>query len=233
MQPESTSASAGVETLVLVPTDAELGRLNDEGGFEPGLGHVELCGFGPVAAAARTATLVERLRPKRVLLVGIAGAYDVDAHPIGSALAFGTVAIEGVGVGEGARLVTPPALGFPQWPGSSVEAGRDGGTDPIYDRVRLTFGAADNAELLTTCAASDSLEHAGLRRERFPAAAAEDMEGFAVAAACRLGGVPVGVVRGISNRVGDRDPTNWRIPAALAAARQLALRILARPENGR
>ena len=42
--------------------------------------------------------------------------------------------------------------------------------------------------------------------------------------------VPVTIVRGISNRVGDRDPKNWRIPSALAAARRRALEILERPE---
>jgi nucleoside phosphorylase len=48
------------------------------------------------------------------------------------------------------------------------------------------------------------------------------MEGFAVALACALFRVPLGIVRGLSNVVGDRDPARWRIPAALAAARELA-----------
>lgn len=230
---EPHPSPSGASTLVLVPTESELSRLADEGGIDPGLGHVELCGFGPIAAAARTATLCERLAPTRVLLIGIAGAYDVDRHPVGSALAFGDVALDGVGVGEGSRLVTPPALGFPQWPGSSSEAGHDGGTDPIYDSVTLNFAAAEGVQLLTTCAASDSPAHAAERRERFPAAVAEDMEGFAVATACRLAGVPVGIVRGISNEVGDRDPKSWRIPGALKAARELANRVLEVPENGR
>ena len=56
---------------------------------------------------------------------------------------------------------------------------------------------------------------------------AEDMEGFGVALACRLGGVPLGIVRGISNDAGDRDKSRWQIPAALTAAAELALRILA------
>jgi len=216
----------GGGTLVLVPTSSERSRLVDEGGLEPDLGRLELCGFGPIAAAARTATLCAELRPARVLLVGIAGTYDTERHPVGTAMTFGTVALDGIGVGEGERLVTPPALGFPQWPGSSSEAGQDGGVDPIYDRVPLSLTAESELLLLTTCAASDSPAHAAERRERFPDAAAEDMEGFAVATACRLAGIPVGIVRGISNQVGDRDPKSWRIPAALAAARQLADRLL-------
>ena len=61
-----------------------------------------------------------------------------------------------------------------------------------------------------------------MRRARFRDALAEDMEGFAVAFACALAGVPVSIVRGISNVVGDRDPAHWRIPAALAARARAA-----------
>ena len=71
-----------------------------------------------------------------------------------------------------------------------------------------------------------------MRRERFPDAVAEDMEGFAVAVACTLAGVPLRVVRGISNLVGDRDPKHWRIPAALAAARLAALELLEADAEG-
>jgi futalosine hydrolase len=47
-----------------------------------------------------------------------------------------------------------------------------------------------------------------------------------VALACRLAGVPLTIIRGISNTAGDRDHARWRVPEALAAAAGLALRIL-------
>jgi futalosine hydrolase len=208
--------------LLLIPTDLELQRLLDRGGLDPQLGELETCGFGPVAAAARSAALLAERRPSRVLLLGIAGAYDVVAHPLGEALEFGAVAIEGIGVGEGRALAGPPALGFPQWPGSSPAAGVE--RPAVYDRIAL---AGEGGLLLTTCAASADAGQAALRRERFPEALAEDMEGFAVALACSLAGVPLRIVRGISNEVGDRDPSRWRIPGALSAARRLAAEVLA------
>jgi futalosine hydrolase len=55
---------------------------------------------------------------------------------------------------------------------------------------------------------------------------AEDMEGFGVALACRLLGVPLAIVRGISNEAGDREHARWQVPAALAAAADLAVRVL-------
>jgi futalosine hydrolase len=206
----------------LVPTELELRRIADLGGIPAGLALVELCGFGPVAAAARTAALLSELRPARALLLGIAGAYDPAEHPLGSASEFDVCAIEGLGVGEGRALLAPPALGFPQWPG------REGGTPAIYDRVALATAPRSGRPrlLLTTCAASADPAQARVRRERFPDAVAEDMEGFAVASACALAGVPLRIVRGISNAVGDRAAAHWRIPSALAAARAQALELL-------
>jgi futalosine hydrolase len=214
--------SLGSPTLLLFPTELERRRFGDQGGIEPGTCLSALAGFGPIAAAARTAQLLATLRPRRVLLLGIAGTYDGARIGIGEAAAFTHVAVDGVGTGEGRRFQGPPALGFPQWPGEG------GGSPRVDDALRLHAPAgAEDALLLTTCAASDSDEHAGHRLARFPRAVAEDMEGFGVALACALERVPLAIVRGIANLVGDREPARWRIPAALAAARRLGLECLA------
>jgi futalosine hydrolase len=216
--------------LVLVPTALELARLQDLGGLGPGA-LVTPCGFGAIAAAARTAELIARLTPARVILVGIAGAFDVLRDPPGSALEFGAVAVTGVGVGYGKDHLPPPALGFPQWPASDHPA-----HPAVFDRLELAWDARARGNvgplLLTCCAASASPEEARERSRRFPEARAEDMEGFAVALACSVAGVPLTVVRGISNAVGDRVSEHWTIPRALASARELALSVLARGGGG-
>jgi futalosine hydrolase len=81
--------------------------------------------------------------------------------------------------------------------------------------------------LLTVCAASGSAADVAERRRLFPAAVAEDMEGFGVALACRLHGVPCAIIRGISNVAGDRDKARWATAEALAAAAALAHEFLA------
>jgi futalosine hydrolase len=218
--------SSGSPTLLLFPTDLERRRFADAGGLAPGFALAALAGFGPLAAAARTAGLLSELRPRRVLLVGIAGAYDAERHPVGSALGFARVALDGVGAGAGRAFLGPAALGFPQWPGSPRTT-----RAPVVDELALAHAPdRDDGLLLTTCAASGSPAEAAERRERFPDAVAEDMEGFAVALACALARVPAAVVRGISNRAGERDAATWRVPAALAAARGLARELLAREE---
>ncbi len=55
----------------------------------------------------------------------------------------------------------------------------------------------------------------------FPKAVAEDMEGYAVALACRLHDVPLTIIRGISNQAGDRNHDGWQVAEALQSAAEL------------
>jgi futalosine hydrolase len=194
---------------------------------------VALCGFGPVAAAARTAQLLAEHAPDRVLLVGIAGRLD-DRLAVGAAYEFERVTCYGVGAGSGGAFVSAGAMGWQQWPGDADGTSPHGG-DPIGDEIGdLTClqagegnGGGRSNLLLTVCAAAASAEDVRLRKQTFPAAAAEDMEGFAVAFACRLRGVPVGIIRGISNTAGDRDTSRWQVSTSLEAAGRLALQVMA------
>ena len=220
--------------LILVPTEMErrilapiLAPVITQGC------RVALCGFGPVAAAARTAHLLAEHAPERVLLVGIAGRLD-DRLAVGAAYQFERVACYGIGAGSGGQFVPAGAMGWQQWPGDADGTSPHGG-DPIGDEIgdlmSRTAGGDDGGGraglLLTVCAAAASAEDVRLRRQTFPVAAAEDMEGFAVAVACRLRGVPVGIIRGISNTAGDRDTSRWQVAAAVEAAGRLALQVVA------
>jgi len=214
-----------MRTLILVPTSLERRVLDPL--VRPALGPdglVELCGFGPVAAAARTALLVARHRPDRVLLVGIAGRLD-ERLALASAHRFGRVACFGIGVGSRDDFVPAGTLGWPQWPGDEADE-----IPAIGDVITLGSPAASptvDRLLLTACAASTGTADVHARQRLFPAAVAEDMEGFAVAFACRLAGVPCEVVRGLSNVAGDRDQSRWQTQAALDAAGRLAVRVIA------
>jgi len=213
--------SPGSPALVLVPTELELSHLSELGGIPPGLGLTERCGFGLVAAAARSAELLARLRPRRVLLLGIAGSYDLEECPLAAAACFSTVALDGIGIGSGRSFV---ALSGVAWP-----SGRP--PEPVPAALLPLAGGGRRA-LLSVAAASASPAEAGERRQRHPDAQAEDMEGFAVAFACERAGVPLTIVRGISNATGVRDSREWRVREALAAARDLALERLELEDGG-
>lgn len=212
-------------TLILVPTELERGVLQPL--IEPVLradDRVELCGFGLVAAAALTARLIAEQRPGRVLLVGIAGTF-CDELPVGSATAFDEVSCFGIGVGSGQDHQTAGDVGWSHVGGrvSNTEDGDVVITDTIQlQKINVDSDAANlSRQLLTASAASGNADDAAICCRRFPGAIAEDMEGFAVAMSCRLANVPVSIVRGISNQVGDRDVTNWHIKPALEAAAEL------------
>jgi len=196
---------SGSPTLLLVPTELERRALEELGGFPHGLALVEICGFGPIAAAASTASLLARLRPARVLLVGIAGSYDLGACPVGSAARCADVTIEGL-----------ETAGFEQAPG-------------IGERIDLTQnGGGAAVHLLTVLAPSRTDRDAEARRARFRDVSLEDMEGYGVALACALARVPLVIVRGVSNAAGDAARERWRIRDALAAARARAIELLDR-----
>lgn len=207
--------------LLLVPTDGErrvVERVIGSGGS--GRLRIELCGFGPIAAAARTARLLVDLEPASVTLVGIAGTLD-DRLAVGHAYRFAEVVSYGVGVGTGNDFQQASSLGWSQWPGDPSV-----GQHAVGDRIGRR-GATAGHLLLTACAASAGQADVAMRRRLVPDAVAEDMEGFGVALACELAGVSWTIIRGISNRAGDRDHARWHVEPALAAAAALALQTLA------
>ena len=210
------------QTLLLVPTELERRQLAGQSGFGTDA-PCELCGFGPVAAAARAANLIARYQPERVILAGIAGTFDGIGLPVGTAAVFSRVLMHGIGVGGASGFVSAAALGFQHWPHD------DRGPE---DSDALTVNAPvppAAGQLLTCCTGSTSPGEAQQRLEQYPGAVAEDMEGFAVALACRLTGVPLAIARGISNEVGDREFERWQIPAALDAAWIVVSDLIGRP----
>ncbi|MHC4997032.1 MAG: futalosine hydrolase [Planctomycetota bacterium] len=211
-------------TLVLVPTRFEMDHIDAIGPIRHNGATVEVCGFGAVAAAARTAQLIARHRPGRVLLIGIAGAYNPHALPIGAAACFGAVTCHGVGKGGETNFLNPTQMGFPQWAGDALNP-------PVFETLPLHTPpvATSHPNLLSVTASSDSQHLADARRQRYRADA-EDMEGFGVALAGVICGTPVAIARGISNVVGQRDPRSWKIQPAIEAVRALALDILNDPQ---
>jgi futalosine hydrolase len=156
------------------------------------------CGFGLAAACAGAAHAISTHPDEAaggVLLAGAAGTYDADRLPIGAAMDAGAVRLDGIGAGGSG----PAELGFAE-----------------TDVIAL---AGPDGELLSVAEAAATVAGAAIRAERHPNALAEEMEGYAVAVAASLFGVPLRIVRGASNLAGDRDHAGWRMRDALAAVR--------------
>jgi futalosine hydrolase len=177
--------------LVLVPTELEARAL------PPLPGPIAICGFGMAEAGARAAHAIATRDEAAtgVVLVGAAGTYDPDRYPVGSAVMAGRVRCHGIGAGGR----SPEALGF-----------------GLPEVLSL---AGSGPEILTVAEASDEATARAIASAH-PDAVAEEMEGYAVAVAARQFGVPLWIVRGISNVAGDRNVAGWSIPEALHAACQ-------------
>ncbi len=186
-------------------------------------------GFGPTVAGTMALEALRQYAPQRAMLAGIAGSLD-ERFPIGSIVEPDEVAIEGIGAWVDGKLIGPDRLGWRLWEGDSdeppstcgelilsLDAGPFGRSRRDGDSPSSSSGAESPVAILTVCAASGSREHASARREAFPRAVAEEMEGHSVAVAARVAEVPLTIVRGISNIAGERDKRRWRIDAALDA----------------
>lgn len=211
-----------VSTLLIVPTQFELQFLSSS--FREQINEtdcqLELCGFGIVVSAIRTSQLIARYSPKQVLLIGIAGTLN-GRFPIGHAFQFSEVECFGIGAGAGDHYLSAHEMGWRQWPQEPKISGS----------LLLTERSGDNlanqpATLLTCCSASATDQDVQLKLKKHPKAVAEDMEGFAVAAACRFADVRLTIVRGISNRAGDRNKENWRVAEAMLAVEKTIRKVL-------
>ena len=219
---EPGKPSKKVDYLFVVPTELERKFIGDALTVPNSI--IGICGFGPVVSAARTVQLVHQHQPKGVVLLGVAGVYD-EMLEIGDAVSFSKVACYGVGAGSGDSFQPAFKMGWDHWSAATA-------ADSITDTIPLEPLTGIPKQLLTVCAAAENSLDVELRLKQFPGSLAEDMEGFAVAAACKLCNVSVSIVRGFSNRAGDRNKGNWKIKEALESAVDLCNLKVGQPNLG-
>ncbi|HEV3169681.1 MAG TPA: futalosine hydrolase [Actinocrinis sp.] len=163
-------------------------------------------GVGAAAVAAATAAELARRPFSHVVSVGIGGGFT-GAAKIGDLLAADRIIAADLGAQTGDGFLSLDDLGF--------------GTC-VYEAFRVPGEVFVRGDLLTVNTATGTAERADLLRARHPAAVGEAMEGYGVAVAAARFGVPVAEIRAVSNPVGPRDRTAWRIGEALAALTEAA-----------
>lgn len=198
-----------IMTAVAAERDAVLRGLGGSERFD-----VVIAGVGPVEAAIRTTTALLQGQYSLVISAGIAGGFPGRAEIASVAVASRIIAADlGAEAPEPEGFISLDKLGFGS---STVEV--DAEYSPKVAEALTAKGLSVCFGPVLTCSTVTGLaETAGKLSERFPNAAAEAMEGFGVGAAARSLGVPVIEIRTISNRVGPRDRSAWRIREALEA----------------
>ncbi|CAM3956055.1 futalosine hydrolase [Alkalicoccus chagannorensis] len=165
---------------------------------------VHTCGFGPVQAAVRTASLLAVEKPDMIVNAGIAGAYPGRAQIGSTVLARSSVLPElGAEKEDGFLPVTEMGFGRNEWPGA---------LDLIKEKLPFQQG-----QILTVMTAAGTEATCRTRMEQWPEAAAEAMEGAGAAAAAAEAGIPFLELRTISNTAGPRSEQVWKLDEALDA----------------
>ncbi|RJX37356.1 futalosine hydrolase [Paenibacillus pinisoli] len=171
-------------------------------------------GVGPAAVAASTAALLAAggHRYELVISAGIGGGFPGRAD-IGELVLADTIVSADLGAETPDGFLSVDELGF----GSSRIAAHAGWNTKLKNQLDAAGLNSTFAPILTVSSATGTAATAALRQRLVPGAAAEGMEGFGVATAAAQLGIPVTELRAISNAVGPRDRSAWRIGEALGS----------------
>lgn len=187
------------------------------GGFQFTSGRLEgveavllRCGIGKVNAAVGCGLLLDRFKPDLVINSGSAGGIREDLTfgdvVVSEGLLYHDVDVRAFGYADG-QIPGQPAV-FPV-PSDLVRLA-EGAIDSLVAEGVLPRSLRHTRGLIGS---GDTFMHEPLRiaelRARFPRVCAVEMEGAAVAHACALFGVPVLVIRALSDVAGAESPMKF------------------------
>jgi len=167
-------------------------------------------GAGMVNTAASTSALLSGESFDFAIQVGIAGTFSEEIL-VGTAVEVFSEFLPEFGAEDGSNFIPFAELGLSspkQYPQSSDGVLRNR-TDFFDSGLRRVAGITVN-----TVTGSEKSREMLLSRYH---AEVESMEGYAFFFSCMLAAVPFACIRGISNRVGKRDRSAWKIPDAISA----------------
>ncbi len=181
---------------------------------------VLVTGVGAVNAACALTKYLEREGTRAVLSCGIGGAYPGSGFALADAVWAESECYGDLGANSESGFLDMEALGFP------VIAG----PEPFYNRLPVAIrpkGLSATFVTVNTCTGSDD---AAREIESRTGGGVESMEGAAIAHVAAMYGIPMGEVRGISNPVGRRDRSAWRLKDAVVSAQEAVLEAWRRGE---
>lgn len=177
---------------------------------------VIVTGVGAVNAAYTLTRYLDHQPVKQIIVCGIGGAYPGSGLEVGAVVCAERECYGDLGADSPDGFLDMQALGFPVIAGGV----------PIYNTLPMQISpGAWRVPFVTVnmCTGSDI---AARTIEARTGGAVENMEGAAIAHVAALAGIPVGEIRGISNMVGKRDKSAWRVREAAEAAQATLLEFL-------
>jgi futalosine hydrolase len=172
-------------------------------------------GVGAAAAAASTAKALADAHHHpydAVVSMGIGGGFAGQAE-VGSLAVASEIVAADLGAETPEGFCSVDELGF----GSSRVQACGSLAAQVLAALQAAGLPARLGPIVTVTTVTGTAATAARLAARVPGALAEAMEGYGVAIAAELHGLPVLEIRGISNAVGPRDRSAWRIKDALDA----------------
>lgn len=194
-----------IMAAVSAERDAVLRGLKNDKRFD-----VMVAGVGSVVAAVNTAKALAACEYSLVISAGIGGGFSGRAE-VGSLVVANDIVVADLGAetAEGFSSLEELGFGF-----THVQTDSDL-VKHFYEALLAAKIPVNIGPVLTVSTATGTAERALKLAQRIPGATAEAMEGFGVGVAALDRGLPVLEIRAISNVVGPRDRSAWRIKEAL------------------
>lgn len=205
MTPEQTFRKVLIITSVDAEREAVVQGLAGDSRFEVIIG-----GVGPIAAAASTARCLAKQQYDLVVCAGICGGFPGVAE-VGSLVVASESICADLGAETAEGFCSLDELGF----GSARVALDQKLVGRVTEGMLRAGLPVTQGAVLTLSTVTGSAATAGELLARVPGAAAEAMEGYGVAYAAHEQGLPVLEIRTVSNLIGPRDKSAWRIKEAL------------------
>ena len=193
------------DLVICVATDLEAADLPPSGTIGRTRFTVLRTGVGPVNAAIALTRFLAEHKPAQILSMGVGGAYPGSGLEVGDVVSAASECYGDLGADSPDGFLDMEAIGFPvvgeYFNLLPVDIAPTANVVPFVTRSTCTGTRGDAARIV--------------ERTR---GAVESMEGAAIVHTALVHRLPAGEVRGISNPIGDRDRSVWRLHEAAAAA---------------
>ena len=194
-----------IMTAVSAERDAVLRGLHSDSRFD-----VLVAGVGSVVAAVNTARALATAEYSLVISAGIGGGFPGRAE-VGSLVVANEIVVADLGAETPEGFCSLDELGF-----GFTHVQTDASlVDHFSGALRAAKIPVNIGPVLTVSTVTGTAARAVKLAARIPGATAEAMEGYGVGFAALDRGLPVLEIRAISNMVGPRDRSTWRIKEAL------------------
>ncbi len=181
-------------------------------------------GLGKVNAAHSATCLIENYPVKGVINIGVGGAYP------GSGLKIGDVAIASKEIYGDEGVIT--SKGWDSLKKIGIPLVLDGKKKYFNEfllnnslLIKSAQPVTKSGPFITVSSTTGTLKRAIELEKRFDAIC-ENMEGAAIAQVCTIYKIPMLEIRGISNKVGERDKRKWDLGLASENCQKLLLKLL-------